>query len=165
MAEPMSLDQVKKAIALHGVTASKQAHIQGQRQDWPAVGRNNAIAAAAAGGHLLHPTVNEAAIPDLVEAAHEFGLLVPLEEVKLMSKEACIAAIRRHGVTAGIQQRAETHNGNHGAAQRLDRIAVAAERGRLLAAKPGDVSTPQLHEAAEFHGLIESDPEDSLSQE
>lgn len=158
--EPMALDRVKAAISLHGVTASKQAHVHGQRQDWAAVGRHNAIAAAAAAGILLAPTADEPSIPELVEAAAHFGLLAPLEDVPIMDKEACIAAIRQHGKTADLI--AGRGNLDQGAHQRLHDIADAAAGGRLLAARPGDASTPHLHEAAQFHGLIE--PDDSLSE-
>jgi hypothetical protein len=142
------------AIQLHAKTNRLQAHAAAQRGDFIEAGRCNEIAAMADTGRLLAPRATEHNIPDLVAGAAALGRLVESPDVPPMGVDQCRAAIKQHGVSYRLLQKAATMQGNHGAAKRLDEIATAAEDGKLLAS---DASAPHLAAAAAVHGLLVDD--------
>jgi hypothetical protein len=143
--------QYAAAIDLHARTNHQKAMTAAQCGNWEEAQRCTSVAVMAGSGRLLTPTANESSIPDLVAAAAERGLLVDAPAPQPMPLDLCQAAIKRHGASHRLMQQAATMNGDHGEAQRLHVIALAAEKGTMLASDKG---AAHLSAAAAVHGLL-----------
>jgi hypothetical protein len=142
------------AIQLHGKTHRLKAIVAAQCGNFIESGRCSEIATAAETGLMLRPRPTESNVPDLVAGAAALGRLIDSPDPQPMTLDQTRAAIKQHGVSHRLAQKAATANGGNLVAMRLDQIATAAEGGRLL---KSDESAPHIAAAAALHGLVVDD--------